>query len=1072
MSGKIIKKGEARPEPEEYEEEKSGEARSGEERKISSEAKLKTEDIIVSEEEKRIEEKEEKKEKHRTEAERDVERIVKKELPIIKFHKRPPMRHFKYDPTHHHERRQGIRKNNLYIFDSLSEPFGYLSPLYPIDLLIGGKYYTSVSHFVYSNVPQFRKSYVELIDNERNEKNKERLYFSKYVESMNEVISDALRRGYMKLFENADYKELLIRTKGATLIGNLNIPIRVESGYVTDLPLFSKSSKIVQQSPKMISSYFPLPISIRQETAEKVSIIDEIIMRIRQDFIIEKNRERYSQERREKTEKIRKLYIVNEVLDKLSYDTKIIEYYNKNLDELYTLLEAEHKEDVDYVLIHSPDDDILVDLYENNRLILVEDDIARTIGTRNEAKYRERRITNKKDTLLRAYISFILETQHPEIIEKERKATRRKERTEKEISENKKLISEAKEQEIKLLSDRAEIVKREVYPELERKMTELSIQPRSEDPQDIIKRDKTRRQLEEKNESVVALDIKLEEISKTKKELAKESTRLNKKLSEIKNIGLVDKVIGIAVSSIPHFNEFLSRLYEMYEKGLVPSEITDKLSEEVEEKIIEEEHKVEREEKREVEAKHGAEFVPEIIEYTNNDVFSPLFVSSLTIENHFFPTILHYVYYEMYKYYRIKYHYLHGEEEEKTFDYLQVKNKDIEDIAREFTKYEYKLRKQNMCKNFEYALNLRLTKDSKFNPILASTHKLKILFATKVDDILGIGEDEKGDNYGGEYLTYLRSRLSGMVIEVPKNEEILELLRNNEVERWIGEKIENIIKLIDLYTNYTRKKYEKNIVLNETLCDFIVFTFLYHCDLNLNKLEELPKNVKNIINSKLEALRSESIVINPSCIKSIWKILNINLEYLNKIRKTSGKSIVQVLNIIDSANKVNNIREIKLHDEPLEDKEKNTCLLAIMNLLEILENISINFHTKYIITKHDLEFIFSLLGGVKIEVSDDRVLNNDDNAKIEKFLGVRDKTIISHINWFLESAEKSDKYSINIVYYSSKSEVEEKTEEKEESEAEEEKEVEESESSSEEEEDYGSEESEESEARSGEEKEE
>lgn len=548
-----------------------------------------------------------------------------------------------------------------------NESFGILSPLYKKEIIIDAKVYSSVAHYVFLSLPLHR-SQISLINKQKNENHREIIAFSKYEENKNNLFKKYLTYAYRSLFSNKIYESILLSTDDNIII----------------------------------------------DENEYIQLVNEIITRIRKELKIEKNKEEFELERNRKIKKIKKLFVVNEVLNKLTENIQLSECNDKSLDELYVILSEKFGKDVNEVISQSPTDEILLELYENQRMPwLVEHNIYITILERNLPKYNESKIAFQRESLLRSYIEYVIRMKYNYLIPTKNKEPQKK--SKREIQKN---IDKKKSYLIELEN---------IYND--------KISKYADNISNITEKIEKQMEMEEKSWELEKLREKIAKITE-------KNEKLQKKLCN-QDDTLLERIIDKEIRKLANKKDLTDRLIELKKRDLLNHEIL-----EIYQKRLNEQGSCSNPIKRDVSYDKLCDDNVFGKYMYDNSIFSPKYISNLTIEDKNFPSVLHYAYYKMFCHYGKLYNY------EDNY-YEKIKN--LENIEIEFSYFERFLRKQRMINSFEEAMNVRI--NNTFKKELILTGEKRLIYNSKLDDILGVGSNNTGDNYVGNYLENLRENL-------------------------------------------------------------------------------------------------------------------------------------------------------------------------------------------------------------------------------------------------------------------------------------------------------------------------
>jgi hypothetical protein len=256
--------------------------------------------------------------------------------------------------------------------------------------------------------------------------------------------------------------------------------------------------------------------------------------------------------------------------------------------------------------------------------------------------------------------------------------------------------------------------------------------------------------------------------------------------------------------------------------------------------------------------------------------------------------------------------------------------------------------------------------------ILVSTGNSILIWNDSQDNFLGVGEDNKGNNFVGKYLSILREKIiiehdnqNEQLFKKFSSETVHELLsRDTFVKTWIRLKTRDICNIVSIMKIYVKDKINYDINIDDDFINIILNNIYYKCSRLYHDgstiHEEHPAFYKNIVNSNKNFENSSTTVIN-----SLWSVILSLLYRMDEVMKQTDIKNTKVL-IIKANHLINNcIKNRKIISLNTND---NNIISAIINILKGIVHFNKYYTYSSDITKHDIICAYSILVGKYIPV--------------------------------------------------------------------------------------------------------
>ena len=251
--------------------------------------------------------------------------------------------------------------------------------------------------------------------------------------------------------------------------------------------------------------------------------------------------------------------------------------------------------------------------------------------------------------------------------------------------------------------------------------------------------------------------------------------------------------------------------------------------------------------------------------------------------------------------------------------------------------------------------------DRSLQELLVLTKNAKIVFKDFNDNILGVGNDGRGENYTGIILMNIRNKISKIINAEKgkqlKENDINEIFNDNTfMQTWLKMRVNDMCKTINTlkYYNWKRNKVSDDITpefINSVLdkiyqpCSHLTTTYK-------DIIVSPPPYFVEIVNKAVGFKNSEIEIID-----TLWKHIAIMFYFLiNYVPPSTIKNIQNIIGLMEYniSNKTECINIVP-------NKKDNCIASAIINLLQGIKKFNQSYLFSDIITKYDIELAISLI---------------------------------------------------------------------------------------------------------------
>ena len=217
--------------------------------------------------------------------------------------------------------------------------------------------------------------------------------------------------------------------------------------------------------------------------------------------------------------------------------------------------------------------------------------------------------------------------------------------------------------------------------------------------------------------------------------------------------------------------------------------------------------------------------------------------------------------------------------------------------------------------------------------LLISTENKNIVYTDTKDYVLGIGKNDTGENFVGNYLTKLRSEIFIQQnlenIDILTEENVTNIIKGDSfMNNWFEMKVKDMCSIVKKVREYSKIKYDINVENNELFFKIVLNKIFQPCSefsiLSKKVTAETPLYFVKIVNKYIKKY-------TPSIIDLLWKRIVVMVYYIIKnVKEPTLYNIKNILLKVETlvSQEQNCILIIK------EDEEQNCIFSAIINIIK------------------------------------------------------------------------------------------------------------------------------------------
>lgn len=236
-------------------------------------------------------------------------------------------------------------------------------------------------------------------------------------------------------------------------------------------------------------------------------------------------------------------------------------------------------------------------------------------------------------------------------------------------------------------------------------------------------------------------------------------------------------------------------------------------------------------------------------------------------------------------------------------------------------------------------MDWKFSDNRKFQDILLSSGKSRILYTDRVNAVLGTGRRGEGNNFVGKYLEKIRSELE----RERKKEGMTKINRRNLVNilefdtylnDWVRMRTRDMCKTVVSVKNYVYEKFGKTVNINVNFVENVLDTIYQPCSELFISSDEIDIPPPSFFKEMVRKCSGFSYV-SDSVIEIFWNRIVVMIYYLLKFMKQRGdeEEIGKMKNIL--ATITNLVSEEKKCEKVSDYGVEDNCIVsALVNLLE------------------------------------------------------------------------------------------------------------------------------------------
>lgn len=415
-------------------------------------------------------------------------------------------------------------------------------------------------------------------------------------------------------------------------------------------------------------------------------------------------------------------------------------------------------------------------------------------------------------------------------------------------------------------------------------------------------------------------------------------------LSQKEKLNLVNKLWNLFLENKLDFTltnnikQNLDKIKVPNEEEIREAENKDPLEGYISKKQKQEEKEEEKEQEKEQEEKNPVLIKGKDVSSLNKEqeeflVFLPsnsLFL--FTLDNLLFPTIYHYILFKLIQ---------SIPNNENSYQYILQRNSRLFDLIPNIWEKYNDLENEYNKKYFTIYASKAL--ENKFNDLslqnlLLVTGNANLIWDDKSNSILGVGKNNKGNNFVGKKLMELRK-------QIQNNEQMYTNITSSEInqiaitisdspfmERWLSMRIKDICRSVNIMLNYTQIKLGNDIVLTYKFVESVLNNIYNPCSsifVRAKRLEDniyIPGYFKNLVYS-CKNFRN----VDEDIIKLLWSRIIVMLQTLFEYNHINN--MMDISQTIASIQLLLSNKEKCKREQQVEEEEDNCIISALYNVL-------------------------------------------------------------------------------------------------------------------------------------------
>ena len=300
------------------------------------------------------------------------------------------------------------------------------------------------------------------------------------------------------------------------------------------------------------------------------------------------------------------------------------------------------------------------------------------------------------------------------------------------------------------------------------------------------------------------------------------------------------------------------------------------------------------------------------------------------------------------------------------------------------------IKKYINMKNTEYITSLKkhavISMDVKFSDrmmqdILLLTENKTIVWSDKGDPTLGIGPNNNGENFIGNYMMELRTKIKKDRYNEPKiqitTDDIVNFLQTDIfMKSWFEMRVRDMCKAVHVMKAHVYTQTGEQMQIDSNFVSTVLDKIYQPCSELFTRAKDIdipvPQYVKFLVGNchgfkdctvtysetKRDIIRPSNVKgVCPGVIDVIWKRIVVMIYFLIEYRKSSTLQNIRAI-----IAKIENIVSTPSKCEQILDNQWESCILsAILNLLSGINKFNKAFAYSSIINKNDINTAISII---------------------------------------------------------------------------------------------------------------
>ena len=289
---------------------------------------------------------------------------------------------------------------------------------------------------------------------------------------------------------------------------------------------------------------------------------------------------------------------------------------------------------------------------------------------------------------------------------------------------------------------------------------------------------------------------------------------------------------------------------------------------------------------------------------------------------------------------------------------------DLPVIMQDLGRLETDRYKEKLMHNAKEGLKMKFLNNRVLEDYLLATGDAKLVYNDKDDVILGTGEDSSGNNYVGEYLMEIRTKIveqrNREEFKLLTTQDIIWVLTNNAfMKDWVTQRVKDSCRTIITINDYVSEKFKTKVSLSANFVKEVLDNIYHPCSQIYAVVDQIQAPVPDYfieIVRKCDGMESA----NPEIIDVLWKRIAVIIYYLIKHLDKKGAKIDDISSQIG---RVQVLKSEKIKCENIvSDKYENCIIVALVNLIIRIVHFNIqNSNSKIKVTQLEVQTAASII---------------------------------------------------------------------------------------------------------------